>query len=253
MGITANTVRNWRRPGNVPADDPLKNKSFKEFARTQFAKSWMFLVEDRFVKDTGATIFALNGVFPFIQWEAFQHHDGNTVRNYPEMHMVQEFQITFYETDDLRVFNYFSDWAQSILNEDGTYALPSKYKRPYVVYQQNKNSENIHAFRYERVWPREISPWEPSYEDRNVIQFTVSFTADTVKRLKPVGVSDVLSELSTKVQANFRPDPNIAWSEARTAARLQTAKTRGQNLVGSALNIGTAATGASLQVPGIPL
>lgn len=252
MGITVNTIRNWRRTSGPP-DDPTKNIDFKEFAKTQFAKNWAFMIEDRFAKDTGATIFALNGVFPFQQFESFQHHDGNSFKYYPMVNDVPDFQVTFYEAEDLRSFTFFLDWIAKIARDDGTYSLPATYKKPYTVFGQNGKNESIYGYEYTGVWPKEITPWEPSGEDKNITTFTVTFSADNVRRLKATGVSDVFSEVSNKVQLSFRPDPNIAWSEAQTAARLKTAQTRGQNLVGSAINIGTAATGATLQIPGIPI
>lgn len=167
-----------------------------EFAQTNFARAYLFHVE-------GANIpspYASGGTFPYVTFEAFTHHSGNSLSYHPGQNDVDDVEIEFYETEDNAVYNFFLDWQNQVFSDDndGTYNMDDEFKRRFKVVRLDGTHTGVWGLEYTGVWPKKISDYEPSWENNSeVLKFSVTLSVDNVERIV---LHDVEGSRSRKIQ-----------------------------------------------------
>lgn len=85
---------------------------------------------------------------------------------YPDNNDIDGLSITFYETFDYRVSAWLSRWREKVVRADGSYGLPTEYKKDITVYAYNYNSESpVLTIVYKDCWPTDQSPFAFSYDN----------------------------------------------------------------------------------------
>jgi hypothetical protein len=85
------------------------------------------------------------------------------------------------EMEDGLTLDYFNCWMSSIVDSNGLYYPPAAYKRDIKIVRLSSTGDDIHFSRYIGYFPTGISPINYSYESAGIMQYSVSFTGDTVE------------------------------------------------------------------------
>jgi len=159
------------------------------------------------------SIFVKGGTYPYTVLESYSHLDANSVKYYAGPNDVEDVDLIIYETENNVAWNFFKTWNELVINPDGTYNLPSTYKKDFEVHRfRSSNTEaeqqedRIANFKlgYEGAWPKRISDYTPDWDNRDVLIFTVTLSVDSVKSrlldniqpLTPVGMKPLPTDNS---------------------------------------------------------
>ena len=123
------------------------------------------------------------GSFPFTVIESYSHLDQNSVSYFPGPNDVGDVELTIYETESGEAFKFFEDWFSEVVDDSGFYNLPSEFKRRVEAYRLNGLGERVFGLQYVGAWPKQITPYEPSAEDREAMTFTVTLSVDGVSKI----------------------------------------------------------------------
>lgn len=89
--------------------------------------------------------------------------------------------LTVDEMEDGRTLRYFTEWMRMIKNTDGTYNVPSFYRRNILQMHTAASNVDLGATEMTGVYPTSITPVELSYDDPSVMQYVVTLNVDQVK------------------------------------------------------------------------
>lgn len=149
---------------------------FTEFATINPARSYLFQA----IVDGISPLLVRGGNFPFNAFESFSHLDENSVSYFVGPGDVADVDITIYENEERSAWKFFIDWRNLIINENGTYNLPSKYKKKIELeLLGTKRTSNMKLI-YNGAWPKRISNVIPDWANREPMTFIVTFSVDGV-------------------------------------------------------------------------
>lgn len=121
---------------------------------------------------------------PYTTFESNKNTDKGSFW-YSAMHSdIGNLTLVIDEMEDCNTLQYINDWMDLLKNEDGTHNLPWEYKRNIIFYQLNRKKDEIHKSVYTGYYPVEISPVSWSYDGTSVLQYSVTFTGDSVTHEK---------------------------------------------------------------------
>lgn len=91
--------------------------------------------------------------------------------------------IAFYETYDYKTTAWLSKWYNEIIDENGNYGYPTKYKKTIVVEAYLPGEDRITMkMTYFGCWPTDRNSFEYTYEDESGRQTVeVQFSVDRMK------------------------------------------------------------------------
>jgi hypothetical protein len=90
------------------------------------------------------------------------------------------------EYEDGATQQYISQWMSMIKNENNTYNVPALYKKRIIVYRVSMmGGDPLTRIELVGCFPTNITVSEFNTDGSSVSQFTVTFTVDGVKYLKP--------------------------------------------------------------------
>lgn len=233
MPISINSLLSFRGRGR--SLDEVKTSRLSQFSATSFAKNNLFVVDSEFtIGNTDKPVYPARGVFPFPEIESEQVPHKNSYKYRPGRSQLQPIEVEFYETEDSRVWDYFERWHSLIHNDDGTYRLPSEYEKSMVAFRLDSRLRKVFGFYYENVWPMSISPYTPSADAMDVLQFTITFRANLVYRLATISLSSL--SLEGQVEEYTEPDYTAEWQKAKASAATRTGENATRSAFGAVVS-----------------
>lgn len=102
---------------------------------------------------------------------------------FPDNNEIDGISVTFYETYDYDVTRWLSRWRGRVVHEDGTYGVPSDYKKDVTAQMFLPGSEQpALTLVYKGAWPTDKGAFEFSYEDDSGrIMVEAQFSVDEVE------------------------------------------------------------------------
>jgi hypothetical protein len=93
---------------------------------------------------------------------------------------IGQISITMDEFEDGLSMRYLKEWFRLIENDDGTYNVPSYYKRDIQLIRYSGTKNELSVLTYKGCFPTSISESTYSYEGSGILQYNVTFACDTV-------------------------------------------------------------------------
>lgn len=84
------------------------------------------------------------------------------------------------EMEDGLTLEYLTQWMSMVTRDDGFYNPPAFYKRDLKIIRMTSTELDIHVSTYHGYYPIEISPIGYSYESNGILQYSVTFSGDSV-------------------------------------------------------------------------
>ena len=131
-------------------------------------------------------LYVYGGSFPNFQIDAFEKILDFKKVKVPESVELPDLELEIYENNTNIGYRFFQEWMRSAVNGDGTFRLPSSYRRDLTISRNTQQGEGgvpDVAFRmlYKKAWPKSITPYSPNSDSRSeILQYTVSLSVDDV-------------------------------------------------------------------------
>lgn len=150
--------------GETASFDPLQNLMFKvTLGNATF--------DDSHIK-------AVNIPHPTYKYRQ-QRQNGALNVNYIEGQDIGDLAITFYETTDALIANYYSQWTALLYNRrTGTFGYPMSYKRDIKVSLINSRGQEIFGFTFKGCSPKSISSYDMNTDGSAIVTPTITFAVD---------------------------------------------------------------------------
>lgn len=107
--------------------------------------------------------------------------------------------------------DYFDIWKALMVNDNGTYNPPAFWKKTIKVYRLNLLKLDFQVLEYNGYFPTELSAINNGYEADGALQYSVSFTGDTLTRGE-INLEKFMDEgqKQTAVLLGSKPSTDIA-------------------------------------------
>lgn len=119
---------------------------------------------------------------PFDKNQPKGRHFQGTQRFYPDFRDIDGVTVVFYETHDFQVTRWLNNWRKQIYRSNGTFGLPSEYKKSMYAYMYSLTSNSpILTYHIRGCWPTDKIPYNLTHEDEEGrIQTACLFSVDGV-------------------------------------------------------------------------
>lgn len=108
-----------------------------------------------------------------------QKQNGGLNIKYPDGTELGDLTITFYESTDGAVQNFYYQWQSLIFNRStGTYGTPNAYKRTCLISIINPSGASVFDFEFTGTWPKSISGYDMDTAGGAIITPTITFSVD---------------------------------------------------------------------------
>lgn len=115
---------------------------------------------------------------PSIKSKSQKQNGGLNVK-YPDGTELGDLSITFYESADGAVQNFYYQWQNLIFNRGtGTYGTPNQYKRTCLVSIINASGASIFDFEFTGVWPKSMTGYNMDTAGNAIVTPTINFSVD---------------------------------------------------------------------------
>lgn len=214
---------------NIGKESAGKFDSFQKLSMSRIAYKHLFVVETHEPGLEMPSLFVLRGVFPYNEVQTFPIERDNSNIYYPEITDVGDLEVEFYETMDNSVFDFFDVWSSKIRNKEGIFNLPDSFKRSVYAFRldtMGKGDDNsftkVFGLEYSGCFPKRISDYPFDMSDPNVVNLSITFSVDGVRRL---GIGEGVNEPNASTN---RTVPSFDPEEARfeRGAEIESKKSR---------------------------
>lgn len=145
----------------------------------QLAFMWEVLFRGMFASSAkNITFYAKNTAIPQVTTEAIRRYYNGVEYAYSgKDNTPRTLAITFWDNQDLEVYSYFRQWANSMNDSfTGRKVRPLNYKRDISLRLKDTSDLLINGeFIFHDAFPTEVGEVALSYDDSNVMEFTVLF------------------------------------------------------------------------------
>ena len=117
---------------------------------------------------------------PFVSVEADKGIIGNSYWYYGKQNDIGSINLEILEFEDGLSYRFMDTWKALMINPNGTYNPPVRYKRDLKFYRLSANKDDIIVHTYHGYFVNAIADVNNDYEGNEIIKYAISLTGDSV-------------------------------------------------------------------------
>ena len=117
---------------------------------------------------------------PFVSVETDKGVIGNSYWYYGKQNDIGAISLEILEFEDGLSYRYMDTWKALMINPNGTYNPPVRYKRDIKFYRLSANKNDIIVHTYSGYFVSAIADVNNDYESNELVKYAINFTGDSV-------------------------------------------------------------------------
>ena len=105
---------------------------------------------------------------------------GAFVSKFPSTQSIKDITLTFLETEDFMVHNYFKAWYEKIITPDGFFGIKSEYSRRVDIFFYKQDWSVAKQFICNACFPVGMPEYAPNYTEDKILQYSITLATEYV-------------------------------------------------------------------------